>query len=53
MGKWRVTFAVSAPSAGGGYTTASSSPTVDAYLESIQAGEPLSVNDERAALSGS
>jgi hypothetical protein len=51
-GKWRVTFAVSVPSEDGGYATASSTTTVDAYLESIQAGEPLSGNDERTALSG-
>lgn len=46
---WRVAFAVSAPS-DGGYAPASSMDALDAYLDAVSAGPPLSPEEEAAAL---
>lgn len=48
-GGWATRLALTTPQAAG-YVPASSQETVDAYLASIQAGAPLSAEDERAAL---
>lgn len=49
--EWRVTFAVIAPGATGGYAPASSTETLDAYLTAIDAGAPLEAAEEARALS--
>ncbi|WP_099865312.1 anti-sigma factor family protein [Pararhizobium haloflavum] len=49
-GDWSLAFAVDAPIAEGGYAPASSLETLDSYLTSIGAGQPLSAEDEAAAL---
>jgi anti-sigma factor RsiW len=49
-GAWRVSFAVAAPGDTGGYAPASSTEALDAYLSAIEAGEPLSAEDEADAL---
>jgi anti-sigma factor RsiW len=49
-GAWRVSFAVAAPGDTGGYAPASSAEALDAYLSAIEAGEPLSAEEEAAAL---
>lgn len=49
-GTWRVSFAVAAPGDTGGYAPASSTEALDAYLSAIEAGEPLSAEDEATAL---
>lgn len=49
-GEWRVSFAVAAPGDAEGYAPASSAEALDAYLSTIEAGEPLSADDEAAAL---
>jgi anti-sigma factor RsiW len=48
--EWRVTFAVIAPGASGGYAPASSTETLDAYLTAIDAGAPLEAAEEARAL---
>jgi anti-sigma factor RsiW len=48
--EWRVSFAVVAPGDAGGYAPASSAEALDAYLSAIEAGEPLSAEDEAEAL---
>ncbi|WP_411034478.1 anti-sigma factor family protein [Shinella sp. BYT-45] len=48
-GAWTTRLALTAPQAEG-YVPASSQETVDAYLASIQAGAPLSAEEERKAL---
>lgn len=48
-GAWTTRLALAAPTAEG-YVPASSQETIDAYLVSIQAGAPLSAEEERAAL---
>ena len=47
-GEWRISFAVSAPGDVGGYAPASSTEALDAYLSAIEAGEPLSAEEEAA-----
>ncbi|MGK9235549.1 hypothetical protein KXS07_28125 [Inquilinus limosus] len=49
-GAWSVRFAVAAPAGEGGYAPASSMEALDAYLAAIGAQEPLSREDEAAAL---
>jgi hypothetical protein len=50
---WQITFAQTlTEGAGGGYSPASAAPVVDAYLETLAAGSPLSVEEEKAALAG-
>ncbi|HEY9347530.1 MAG TPA: hypothetical protein VIQ53_19560 [Inquilinus sp.] len=49
-GAWSVRFAVVAPMRDGGYAPASSMEALDAYLASAGAHEPLSPEDEAAAL---
>ncbi|NRP72289.1 hypothetical protein ILFOPFJJ_03186 [Ensifer psoraleae] len=49
--EWRVTFAVVAPGASGGYAPASSTETLDAYLTAIDAGPPLEAAEEAQVLS--
>lgn len=52
-GGWNVRFAVATPAAPGtGYAPASSLETLDAYLTSTEAGQPLSPEEEAAALAG-
>lgn len=46
---WTTRLALTAPTADG-YVPASSQETIDAYLASIQAGAPLSAEEERTAL---
>lgn len=48
--EWRVSFAVVAPGDAGGYAPASSTEALDAYLSAIEAGDPLSAEEEAAAL---
>jgi anti-sigma factor RsiW len=48
--QWLVNFAVVAPGAEGGYAPASSMEALDAYLATIGAGQPLSPEEEAAAL---
>ncbi len=48
--EWRVTFAVIAPGANGGYAPASSTETLDAYLTAIDAGTPLEAAEEAKVL---
>jgi len=47
---WRVSFMVAAPAETDGYAPASSTEALDAYLTAIEAGEPLSADDEIRAL---
>jgi len=49
---WQVSFVVAAPASADGYAPASSTEALDAYLSAIEAGEPLSSEEEGAALSG-
>lgn len=49
QGGWTTRLALTAPAADG-YVPASSQETIDAYLASIQAGAPLSAEEERTAL---
>lgn len=49
QGGWTTRLALTAPTADG-YVPASSQETIDAYLASIQAGAPLSAEEERSAL---
>lgn len=49
-GDWRLAFAVDAPPVGDGYAPASSIAVLDAYLDAISAGEPLSPEAEALAL---
>lgn len=49
-GEWAVTFAAASPASGSDYAPASSEATLDAYLTSIQAGQPLSLEEEKEAL---
>ncbi|MCT7664376.1 anti-sigma factor family protein [Shinella kummerowiae] len=49
QGGWTTRLALTAPAADG-YVPASSQETIDAYLASIQAGAPLSAEEERIAL---
>lgn len=48
---WRVNFMVAAAGGSDGYAPASSTDALDAYLSAVEAGEPLSAEDEAAALS--
>ena len=48
--EWRVSFAVVAPGDAGGYAPASSTEALDAYLSAIEAGAPMSVEEELQAL---
>jgi hypothetical protein len=47
---WAVRFAVAVPAADGVYVPASALGPLDAYLETIEAGPPLSIAEEAAAL---
>lgn len=49
QGGWTTRLALTAPTADG-YVPAASQETIDAYLASIQAGAPLSAEEERSAL---
>lgn len=49
-GVWRVSFAVAAAGDAGGYAPASSTEALDAYLSAIEAGDPLSTEEEARAL---
>jgi anti-sigma factor RsiW len=49
--EWRVSFAVVAPGDAGGYAPASSTEALDAYLSAIEAGDPLTAEEEAEALS--
>jgi anti-sigma factor RsiW len=49
--EWRVSFAVVAPGDAGGYAPASSTEALDAYLSAIEAGAPMSAEEEVQALS--
>ena len=48
--EWRVSFAVVAPGDAGGYAPASSTEALDAYLSAIEAGAPMSAEEELQAL---
>ncbi|RWP41235.1 MAG: anti-sigma factor [Mesorhizobium sp.] len=48
--EWRVSFAVVAPGDAGGYAPASSTEALDAYLSAIEAGAPMSAEEEVKAL---
>ncbi|QIA23328.1 anti-sigma factor [Mesorhizobium sp. AA22] len=48
--EWRVSFAVVAPGDAGGYAPASSTEALDAYLSAIEAGAPMSAEEEVQAL---
>ncbi len=48
--EWRVSFAVVAPGDAGGYAPASSTEALDAYLSAIEAGAPMSAEEELRAL---
>lgn len=50
---WQTRLAVVRPEAGDGYAPASSLETIDAYLASIGAGQPLDAEAEKKALAGS
>lgn len=50
--QWRVAIAIDAPPAGDGYAPASSLAALDAFLQSIEAGPPLSPTAEVEALTG-
>lgn len=47
---WNIRFAVVAGQADSGYAPASSLESLDAYLDAVDAGEPLSPAEEKAAL---
>ncbi len=47
---WRLDVAVAAAAADSGYAPASSFAVLDSYLSAVGASEPLSVDDEKAAL---
>lgn len=49
-GTWRLDIAVAAPQTADGFAPASSLSAIDAYLAVIEAGEPLSASEEKAAL---
>ncbi|MHA4734881.1 anti-sigma factor family protein [Ensifer adhaerens] len=49
---WQTRLAVAKPEGGDGYAPASSLETVDAFLTSIGAGQPLDADAEKKALSG-
>lgn len=49
---WQASFVVAAPANADGYAPASSTEALDAYLLAIEAGEPLSSEEEGAVLSG-
>jgi len=51
QGKWVTRLALSSPQTEG-YVPASSQEMIDAYLTSIEAGEPLAANAEKDALAG-
>jgi anti-sigma factor RsiW len=51
-GGWQVNFAAVSPLAGDGYAPASSMDALDAYLDGIDAGQPLSEAEESEALRG-
>lgn len=51
-GKWKLRFAVNLPGNDQDYAPASSSEALDAYLAGIDAGAPLSAEEEKAALAG-
>lgn len=48
--EWRVAFALNTPVAADGYTPAAALEMLDIYLQSILAGDPLSLDAEAAAL---
>jgi anti-sigma factor RsiW len=48
--EWRVSFAVVAPGDAGGYAPASSTEALDAYLSAIEAGAPMSAEEDVQAL---
>jgi anti-sigma factor RsiW len=48
--QWRVSFAVVAPGNSDGYAPASSTEALDAYLAAINAGAPMSAEEEEKAL---
>ncbi|NUS70143.1 MAG: anti-sigma factor [Ensifer adhaerens] len=50
---WQTRLAVARPEGGDGYAPASSLETVDAFLTSIGAGQPLDADAEKKALAGS
>ncbi|HEV7306680.1 anti-sigma factor [Ensifer sp.] len=50
---WQTQLAIARPTSGEGYAPASSLETIDAYLASIGAGEPLDADAEKKALAGS
>jgi hypothetical protein len=47
---WSLAFAMGTGGETGGYVPASSLETLDSYLTAIDAGQPLSLDDEAAAL---
>lgn len=49
---WQVAIAIDAPPADDGYAPASSLAALDAFLDSIGAGPPMSPEEERQALAG-
>lgn len=49
---WQTRLAVAKPEGGDGYAPASSLETVDAFLTSIGAGQPLDAEAEKKALAG-
>lgn len=51
-GAWQLRFAASQVDAGGRFVPASSMEALDAFLDASGAGTPLSVDEERKALSG-
>jgi hypothetical protein len=50
-GSWDLRFAVAGAADDGGYAPASSLDTLDAYLDATGAGQPMTTQDEAAALS--
>ena len=50
---WQTRLAVARPEGGDGYAPASSLETVDAFLTSIGAGQPLDADAEKKALAAS
>jgi anti-sigma factor RsiW len=52
-GAWDIRLAVASVQSGDGYAPASSLETLDAYLRQIEAGAPMSAEEERAALAAS
>jgi len=47
---WTITFAQSIGNSQGGYAPADAAPVIDAYLQAINAGPPLSAAEEKALL---